>query len=234
MKRLSGLFWIVVVLVAGATNFFVKHTVQRLDDELNSARRKTVAAQKQIHDLTAEWTYLNQPELLSDLNRRYLGLAPMSPKQIQRSVDEIPLRPVAPPPAIEIPIEPETVAASVPAPAAPVPAAPSPAMPAAAPSPIVPPVATTIARATPAPTSTPSASPIVPVAATIVARVAPATAPVASPAAPVAATRAAPVATPIVPVATAPVARSPAPPAPVTPARAPSLDALFAEVAAGR
>src|SRR6185312_2371481 len=43
MWRLSGVFWIAAVLLAGSTNFVVKHTVQRLDDELNSARRKTIA-----------------------------------------------------------------------------------------------------------------------------------------------------------------------------------------------
>src|SRR5580704_14534741 len=104
MRRLSGLFWVVVVLLAGATNFTVKHLVQSLDDELSNTRRKTIAEQKQIHDLTAEWTYLNQPELLSDLNRRYVGLVPVSPKQIQHTVDEIPLRPA--PPETELPIEP--------------------------------------------------------------------------------------------------------------------------------
>jgi len=161
MWRLSGVFWIAAVLLAGSTNFVVKHTVQRLDDELNSARRKTIAQQKQIHDLTAEWTYLNQPELLSDLNRRYIGLVPVAPKQIQRSVDDIPLRPVAAP--AETPIEPIPVAAAVPPPAA-APPAPVIAMPASAPaaSPIVPVAATSVARVSPAPAA---ANPIVPAVA---------------------------------------------------------------------
>ena len=184
MWRLSGVFWIAAVLLAGSTNFVVKHTVQRLDDELNSARRKTIAQQKQIHDLTAEWTYLNQPELLSDLNRRYIGLVPVAPKQIQRSVDDIPLRPVAAP--AETPIEPIPVAAAVLSPAA------------APPAPVI-----------AMPASAPAASPIVPVAATSVARVSPAPA----------------AANPIVPAVA---------PAAAAPARAPSLDALFAQVAGGR
>jgi hypothetical protein len=185
MKRVTGLFfWTLVVLVAGTANFVVKHTVQRLDDELNSARRKTVAEQKQIHELTAEWTYLNQPELLSDLNRRYVGLVPVAPKQLQRNVDDIPLRPVAPPPASEIPLEPETVAVAVPA-------------------------------------SAPATNPIVPVAATAVARGASVPAPAP--------------ANPIVPVAATSVAPPPAAAAPISnPGRAPSLDALFAQVAGDR
>lgn len=197
--RLSGVFWIAAVLLAGSTNFVVKHTVQKLDDDLNGARRKTIAQQKQIHDLTAEWTYLNQPELLSDLNRRYIGLVPVTPKQIQRGVDDIPLRPVAAPPA-ETPIEPIPVAAAIPPPAA-APPAPVMAMPAPVPvaSPIVPVAAASVARVSPAPAA---ANPIVPAVATTAARVPPPPLPTASVAA--------------------------------APARAPSLDALFAQVAGGR
>ena len=211
MKRVTGLFfWTLVVLVAGTANFVVKHTVQRLDDELGSARRKTVAEQKQIHELTAEWTYLNQPELLSTLNRRYVGLVPVAPKQIQRNVDDIPLRPVAPPPASEIPLEPEIVAVAVPASAP-------------ATNPIVPVAATSVAGVAPAPAAAP-ASAVVPVAATAVARAAsvPASAP-ANPIVQVAATSVARVAPP--PAAAAPIS---------SPGRAPSLDALFAQVAGER
>jgi len=120
MSRFSGLFWCVLALAAGMANFFVAHTVQGLDEELTNVQRKTIAAQKEIHELTADWTFLNQPELLADLNRRYVGLVPISPKQVAASIDDIPLRP-APPPA---PPEPEVAAAPVSPPtAAPIPAA---------------------------------------------------------------------------------------------------------------
>lgn len=149
MRPLGGAFLWGIVLVAGTTNFVVKHTVQGLDDELNGTRRKTVAAQKQIHDLTAEWTYLNQPELLSNLNRRFVGLVPVAPKQIQRTVDDIPLRPVtAPPdPAAD---DPQSVATAMPAPTA----AATPAVP----SPIVPVAATSVTRIAPAVPSAPAAN----------------------------------------------------------------------------
>jgi len=99
MRRFGGVFWIAIALVAGVANYAVKQTVQGLDDELNNVRRKTLAEQKQIHDLTAEWTYLNRPELLADLNRRYLGLVAIAPKQERVSIDDIPVRPAAPPTA---------------------------------------------------------------------------------------------------------------------------------------
>jgi hypothetical protein len=97
MSRFGGVFWFVLVIAAGVTNFVVKQTVQNLDDQLNDVRRKTVAEQKKIHELTADWTFLNQPELLADLNGRYVHLVSVSPKQVTTSLDGIPLRPAPPP-----------------------------------------------------------------------------------------------------------------------------------------
>ncbi len=76
MTRLGAVFWLVLVLAAGFTTFKVKYAVQDLEDELNRVRRQTIAEQQEIRVLTAEWTYLNQPERLAELNRRFLGLAP--------------------------------------------------------------------------------------------------------------------------------------------------------------
>jgi hypothetical protein len=92
MSRFGGVFWFVLVIASGATNFIVKQNVQALDDQLNNVRRQTVAEQKKIHELTADWTYLNQPELLTDLNNRYVHLVQMSPKQVLASIDSIPFR----------------------------------------------------------------------------------------------------------------------------------------------
>lgn len=97
MSRLGGAFWFVLVVATGMTNFLVKHTVQNLDDQLTQVRRKAAEDQKKIHDLTADWTFLNQPELLADLNNRYVHLAPMSPKQVVTNLDSIPMRPAPPP-----------------------------------------------------------------------------------------------------------------------------------------
>lgn len=98
MTRLGTVFWLVLVLAAGFTTFRVKYAVQDIEDELNRVRKQTIAERQEIRVLTAEWTYLNQPERLAELNRRFLGLAPMSAKQLQRSIAEIPLRPAAAPP----------------------------------------------------------------------------------------------------------------------------------------
>jgi len=111
MRGLGALFWIAVVVIAGTTNFMVKHVVQNLDDELANVRRKTIAEQKEIHALNADWAYLNQPELLADLNRRFLGLVPIAAKQLQRTIEDVPLLAAPPLPAPLPTIEPQTVAA---------------------------------------------------------------------------------------------------------------------------
>ena len=95
MKRFAALFWLMLVVAAGFTTFKVKYAVQDIEDELNRVRKHTIAEQQEIRVLTAEWTYLNQPERLADLNRRFLSLVPVVPKQLQRPVADIALRPPA-------------------------------------------------------------------------------------------------------------------------------------------
>ncbi|HKS90115.1 MAG TPA: hypothetical protein VJR70_11795, partial [Stellaceae bacterium] len=92
------------------------------EDQLARVRKQTVAEQQEIRVLSAEWAYLNQPERLADLNRRFLGLAPIAPGQLQRKIGDIPLRAPEPHP------EPDAVIAAAPTPvpaAAPASAAPA-------------------------------------------------------------------------------------------------------------
>ena len=57
--------------------FQVKYEVQRLESELHQLNGVILTEQRQIHVLEAEWSYLNRPERLSALARRYLDLVPM-------------------------------------------------------------------------------------------------------------------------------------------------------------
>lgn len=102
MIRLAALFWLALVLISGVAMFKVKYGVQELEDELGRVRKQTVAEQQEIRVLNAEWAYLTQPQRLAELNRRFLSLAPIPVKQLQRGVDDIPLRP---PPASPLPTE---------------------------------------------------------------------------------------------------------------------------------
>ena len=136
MTRLGVVFWCVLVAVAGFTTFKVKYAVQDIEDQLNRVRRHTIAEQQEIRVLTAEWTYLTQPERLADLNRRFLQLAPIAARQMQRSIADIPLRaPAAPATPPDVP--PDVVAGVSPDPDAPPTSAPAAltVTPAAAPSP---------------------------------------------------------------------------------------------------
>jgi hypothetical protein len=105
MSRFGGVFWFVLVIATGMTNFLVKQAVQGLDDQLVRVRRQTADEQRKIHDLVREWTTLNQPELLANLNTTYVHLQQVSPKQVVSGVADVALRP-APPPA---PPQPEAV-----------------------------------------------------------------------------------------------------------------------------
>jgi hypothetical protein len=98
MIRIGALFWLVLVVAAGFVTFKVKYAVQDIEDELNRARKHTIAEQQEIRVLTAEWTYLNQPERLAELNRRFLQLGPVGTKQLQRTVEDVPFRPLPVPP----------------------------------------------------------------------------------------------------------------------------------------
>lgn len=116
MIRVASLFWLALVLISGFAMFKVKYAVQELEDDLGHVRKQTIAEQQEIRVLNAEWSYLTQPQRLTELNRRFLSLAPIPVKQLQRGVDDIPLRPPAPPP-LPLPIE-EAAAPPAPEPAA--------------------------------------------------------------------------------------------------------------------
>ena len=208
MIRLASLFWLALVAVTGFATFKVKYAVQDIEDELNKVRRHTIAEQQEIHILRAEWTALNQPERLAELNRRFLSLAAVTPKQLQRKIEDIPLRPV--PPAAEPPVAAAPEAAPIPPPA-PADARPGP---------------DTVVSAAPAPadqTNTATVTPVVAAAKSAVAKIQLIASAEAAPATP-AVTKAAP---------GKPEARSQTAKAGV--ARQPrSLDRLISEIAEGR
>jgi hypothetical protein len=126
MNRLGALVWLLLVVLAGFATFKAKYAVQDLDDQLHRVRKETIAEQQEIRVLNAEWTYLNQPERLAELNRRFLGLAPITTKQLERALGDIPLRPppapemlVAAAPQRATPLPPPTAATPQPAPSRP-------------------------------------------------------------------------------------------------------------------
>jgi hypothetical protein len=117
MIRLATLFWLVLVSAAGFAMFAVKYQVQSLEDELNRARKDTIAEEHAIRMDEVEWAYLTRPETLQEMNQRHLSLMPIATTQLHTSLADIPLRPSPPP---SLPVE-ETVASAVPSENAPAP-----------------------------------------------------------------------------------------------------------------
>jgi hypothetical protein len=75
--------------------FQVKFEVQALEKELKALNGQIYANQQAIHVLEAEWSHLNDPARLSELNARLLGLVPVEPKQLAR-LQDLPVRVVPP------------------------------------------------------------------------------------------------------------------------------------------
>ncbi|HYU13678.1 MAG TPA: hypothetical protein VEK82_13945 [Stellaceae bacterium] len=119
MIRLASLFWLALVAATGFATFKVKYAVQDIEEELNRVRKQTVAEHQEIHLLRAEWTMLNQPERLADLNRRLLSLTAVAPKRLQRTIEDVALRPLPAPPDTLIAAAPSSVPAATAVPVAP-------------------------------------------------------------------------------------------------------------------
>lgn len=86
-----------MILAAGAGLFFLKYSVQQQEADLAAMRAQYLEDQKALRVLKAEWTYLNSPQYLQVLARRYLTLQPMTSAQVVAWSGEGPgdLRPVA-------------------------------------------------------------------------------------------------------------------------------------------
>jgi hypothetical protein len=121
MTRLGIVFWLVLVAVAGFTTFKVKYAVQDIEDQLNRVRKQTIADQQEIRVLTADWTYLNQPERLAEMNRRFLALVPITPKQLQLRIADLPFRAPAVAPDVMLAAAPDPAARQIPLDPLPVP-----------------------------------------------------------------------------------------------------------------
>jgi hypothetical protein len=80
--RLSHALWLGTAAAIGVTLFYAKHRVQDLDEQLAQTNRAIVTDQESIHVLKAEWAYLNQPNRLERLSRRYLDLDVLTREQI--------------------------------------------------------------------------------------------------------------------------------------------------------
>ena len=92
MKGRTTLFWIILAAFVGFGLFHVKYKVQTLEDRLNRLNAAIINEQEQTHVLHAEWAYLNRPQRLEKLSRRFLKITTPSTAQIG-TIGSLPFRP---------------------------------------------------------------------------------------------------------------------------------------------
>jgi len=90
MQRATWL-WLAFVLGLGFALFQLKYQVQGLEEKLTRINREILQNEETIHVLKAEWSYLNQPERIEALARKYLSLRPLAGKQYG-TFDDLPMR----------------------------------------------------------------------------------------------------------------------------------------------
>jgi hypothetical protein len=76
------ILWMFLGVVAAFGLYMVKFRVQALKIEVAAAETQLREEKKNLHVLTAEWTYLNRPERLRALSAKYLDIKPVQGSQL--------------------------------------------------------------------------------------------------------------------------------------------------------
>jgi len=72
MKALSLTVWLTLAAMTGYAMFHITFEVERLESELREVKRLTKKGKDEVHHLKAEWSYLNRPDRLSELTKKFL------------------------------------------------------------------------------------------------------------------------------------------------------------------
>ena len=83
----TSLFLLVILLLMNIFSlFWVKYHVVKVKTQLQKVQREISKDLEIIHVLQAEWTYLNQPQRLQYLARKYLNMQNITVAQIRRDL----------------------------------------------------------------------------------------------------------------------------------------------------
>ncbi len=96
MNRILNLMLVFAVLIGAAVVFDMKYAAEQSADHVSDLRRQIDEERERIQMLTAEWSYLNQPDRLQRLVERYnayLNLEPLSVEQITQ-LEDLPVKPM--------------------------------------------------------------------------------------------------------------------------------------------
>ncbi|MFW0777435.1 MAG: cell division protein FtsL [Rickettsiales bacterium] len=89
MSRLATVVWMLVIVVAAFLLYRVKYEVQALKVQIAEAEQQLEKEQELLHVVAAEWAYLNRPERLQKLSKKYLSSGNVTVEQIAE-VEAIP------------------------------------------------------------------------------------------------------------------------------------------------
>jgi cell division protein FtsL len=87
MIRALNIVLVLGVIVLAIGLYDIKYKAEIADKRVQSLQHDIASEQESIRVLRAEWSYLNQPERLQELARRYTKLEPMQASQIGRFAD---------------------------------------------------------------------------------------------------------------------------------------------------
>ncbi len=82
MKHPATLILFVLSIVSAGALFGISFEVSALEERLTAVNHEIKRDRDAIHVLRAEWSYLNQPDRLDGLTRRYLDLQPLDGNQL--------------------------------------------------------------------------------------------------------------------------------------------------------
>jgi len=82
MNRLSSVVWMLLIVAAAFLLYMVKYQVQYLRQQVAQTTRELEQEREGMHVVAAEWAYLNRPERLQVLARKYLAASEMTVNQV--------------------------------------------------------------------------------------------------------------------------------------------------------
>ena len=87
MIRALNIVLILAVIGASIGLYDIKYRAELAEKRVQTIEHKIASEQESIRVLRAEWSYLNQPERLQELARRYTKLEPLQASQIGTFAD---------------------------------------------------------------------------------------------------------------------------------------------------
>ncbi len=90
--RKSTLLWLTLAACCGVVFFHVSQKIHGSREKIAAIEAKISREEESMRILQTEWSYLNEPDRLEKLSRKYLGLSPLKGSQFAQVV-EIPVKP---------------------------------------------------------------------------------------------------------------------------------------------